>query len=170
MPLQTALAVHVLIVGAVLAQATEDRLRSQIANVRYLPLARQARIQGDVHLKLNSGVITVLSGHPLFTPLAVESTKEFGTIQGRTELDVTYHFVLVDSTGTTSTIVSRGNALQRAILSMFGLKTVKVVYRCEEGIPPGNEVKVAVPVIEVWVYGTIPGCLTTQSATLAARR
>ena len=84
MPLQTALAVHVFIVGAVLVQTTEDRLRSQIANVRYVPLARQARIQGDVHLKLNSGVITVLSGHPLFTPLAVESTKEFGTIQGRT--------------------------------------------------------------------------------------
>jgi hypothetical protein len=125
MPFRTALAVKFLVVGAALAQTPEDVLRSQIATARYAPLAEQARIQGDVHLKLNSGVVTVLSGHPLLAPIAVDSAKTFGPVQGRTELDVMYHFVLVDTSVPTSTIVKRGNALERAVLRMFGLKTEK---------------------------------------------
>ena len=167
MPFRTALAVKFLVVGAALAQTPEDGLRSQIATVRYAPLAEQARIQGDVHLKLNSGVATVLSGHPLLAPIAVESAKALGPVQGRTELDVTYHFVLVD-TVLTSMIVKRGNAFERAVLRMFGLKTEKIVYGCQEGIPPANDVKLAVPVIEIWIYGGTQ-CLQTQEATFVAR-
>jgi hypothetical protein len=144
-------------------------LKSQIATARYAPLAEAARIQGGVHLKLNSGVVTVLSGHPLLAPIAVESAKAFGPVQGRTELDVTYHFVLVDTSVRTSTIVKRGNSLERAVLRMFGLKTEKVVYGCQEGIPPANDVKLAVPFIEIWIYGGTH-CLQTQAATLVARR
>jgi hypothetical protein len=113
MPFRIALAVKFLVVGEALAQTPEDVLRSQIATARYAPLAEQARIQGDVHLKLNSGVVTVLSGHPLLAPIAVESAKAFGPVQGRTELDVTYHFVLIDTSVLTSTMVKRGNALER---------------------------------------------------------
>jgi hypothetical protein len=167
MPFRTALAVTFLVVGAALAQTTEDGLRSQIASVRYAPLAAQARIQGDVHLRLNSGVVTVLSGHPLLAPIAVASAKAFGPAQGGTELDVTYHFVLVD-TVLTSTIIKRGNAIERAVLRMFGLKTEKLVYGCQEGIPPANDLKLAVPVIEIWIYGRT-SCLQTQAAMLVAR-
>jgi hypothetical protein len=169
MPFRAALAVTFLVVGAALAQTPEDGLRSQIATARYAPLAEQARIQGDVHLKLNSGVVTVLSGHPLLAPIAVESAKAFGPVQGSTEFDVTYHFVLVDTSVLTSTIVKRGNALERAVLRVLGLKTEKVVYGCQEGIPPANDVKLAVPVIEIWIYGGTH-CLQTQAATLVARR
>ena len=169
MPFRTALAVTFLVVGAALAQTPEDGLRSQIATVRYAPLAEHARIQGDVHLKLNSGVVTVLSGHPLLAPIAVESAKAFGPVQGRTEIDVTYHFVLVDTSVLTSTIVKRGNALERVVLRMFGLKTEKVVCGCQEGTPPVNDVKLAVPVIEIWIYGGTH-CLTIQAATFVARR
>jgi hypothetical protein len=169
MQFRIAFALEFLVVAAALAQTSEDGLRSQIATVRYATLAEQARIQGDVHLKLNSGVVTVLSGHPLLARIAVESAKAFGPVQGRTDLDVTYHFVLVDTNVLASTIVKRGNALERAVLRMLGLKTEKVVHGCQEGIPPANDVKLAVPVIEVWIYGGTH-CLQTQAATLVARR
>ena len=62
-----------LLVGTVFAQTTEGVLRSRLTSVHYAPLAEQARIQGDVRLRLNSGVVTLISGHPLLAPIAVES-------------------------------------------------------------------------------------------------
>jgi len=159
-----------LLVGTVFAQTTEGVLRSRLTSVHYAPLAEQARIQGDVRLRLNSGVVTLISGHPLLAPIAVESAKALGSIQN---LDVTYHFVIVDTAKSvpTSTIVKRGNAFERAMLRVFGLKTEKVVdgYRCESGIAPANDVRVNDAVAEVWIYGRTH-CLTTETATLVARR
>jgi len=159
-----------LLVGTVFAQTTEGVLRSRLTSVHYAPLAEQARIQGDVRLRLNSGVVTLISGHPLLAPIAVESAKALGSIQN---LDVTYHFVIVDTAKSvpTSTIVKRGNAFERAMLRVFGLKTEKVVhgYRSESGIAPANDVTVNDAVAEVWIYGRTH-CLTTETATLVARR
>src|SRR5215469_5811715 len=113
-----------LLAAAAFAQTAEEGLRSTITAVRYAPLAEQARIQGDVHLNLNGGVVTLLSGHPLLTPIAVESAKAFGSIQGQTNVDVTYHFVIVDTVTSVPTVttVKKGNAFGRAILRVFGLK------------------------------------------------
>jgi hypothetical protein len=147
-------------------------LRSTLTSVHYLPLAQQARIQGDVRLSVNTGVITVVSGHPLLAPTAVASAKAFGSVLRQTHLDVTYHFVLVDTTSVpTVTTVKRGNAFDRAILRVFGLRTEKVVhgYRCEEGAAPINDVKVNGAAIEVWIYGRTR-CLQTNAATLVSRR
>jgi len=157
------------LVGAASAQTTEDRLRSEIKAVHYAPLAAQARIQGDVHLSVKSGVVTLLSGHPLLAPLAVESAKAFGSIQGKTDVDLTYHFVLVDAATDVPVTVPRGNAFGRAVLRVFGLKTVKVVYRCQEGTPPANDLKIAGAAIEIWIFGTA-GCATYNAATLVAKR
>ena len=55
--------VALVLVGAASAQTTEDGLRSEIKAVCYAPLAEQAQIQGDVHLNVKSGVVTLLSGH-----------------------------------------------------------------------------------------------------------
>ncbi len=63
------------LVGAASAQTPEDELRSEIKAVRYAPLAEQARIQGDVHLNVKSGVVTLFSGHPILAPIAVESAS-----------------------------------------------------------------------------------------------
>jgi hypothetical protein len=43
------------------AQISNEELKSRIAGVHYAQLAEQARVQGDVHLNLNSGVVTILS-------------------------------------------------------------------------------------------------------------
>ena len=161
--------VSLVLVGAASAQTREDALRSAIKAVRYVPLAEQARIQGDVHLSVKSGVVTILSGHPLLAPLAVESAKAFGSIQGKTDVDLTYHFVLVDTATDVPVTVPRGNAFGRAVLRVFGLKTTKVVHRCQEGTPPANDLKIAGAAIEIWIFGGTH-CLMIESATLVAKR
>ena len=167
-----ALAVAFVLLRVAAAQTSEDALRSKIAGVRYPPLAEQARIQGDVRVNVKSGIVTLELGHPLFAQIAIDNAKTLGSILRETDLAVTYHFVL-DTPATsvpTSVTLKRGNALERAVLRMFGLKTEKVAveYRCEAGVPLPNDLSVAGPVIEIWIHGR-EHCLETQNATVAAR-
>jgi hypothetical protein len=160
-----------LLVGSTFAQTTENRLRSTVIAVRYPPLAEAARIQGDVRLSVKPGAVTIVSGNPLLAQTAVQSAKALGSISGTADLDVVYHFVLVDTTTSvpTSIAVKRGDAFERAILRIFGLKTEKVVVvnQCQEGVAPPNDFKLAGQVPEVWIYGTIR-CLETEASTLVA--
>src|SRR6478672_6130398 len=118
-----------LLVGAAAAQTADDDLKSKLTSVHYAPLAEQARIQGDARLILSNGSITVVSGHPLLAAIAIESAKGFGSAQNKSDLEVTYHFVLVDAVTSVPTVttVKRGNAFTRAILRVLGAKTEKVV-------------------------------------------
>ena len=134
---------------------------------------RWPRQRGFRGINLSSGAVTLLSGPPLLTRIAVESAKAFGPIQGDTNLDVTYHFVLVDTAASvvTSTTVQRRNAFERAVLRMLGLKTQKAAidYLCQEGVPPANDLKLAGAVIEIWIYGRTR-CIQTEPATFVAKR
>ena len=173
MQLRMAFAIGILIVAPAFAQAPEDALRPRIATIEYPPLCAMARIQGDVHLKLTSGGVTVLAGHPLLARSVVESAKALGPIQGKTELDVTYHFVLVDTTDvpTSVTVKRGGDALERAVLRLFGLKTEKVIVvnECHEGVLPRNDMKLAGAVAEVWVYGKVRCPVDDPIAIVAGR-
>jgi len=155
------------------AQTPDEGLRSKIRAVHYPRLAEQARIQGVVHLNVKSGVVSVVGGHPLLYPTAIESAKVLGSIQGNTDVEMTYHFVLVDNTTSVPTrfTVPRGNVFERAVLRVFGRKTVRVLVedRCEEGAPPANDVRIAGAVVEVWILGQIH-CLQVDRATLLAER
>jgi hypothetical protein len=173
MQLRKTCTIGCLIVCAALAQ-TEGGLGAKVATVQYPPLAETARIQGDVRIEANSGVVTFISGHPLLAPRAIDHAKTLGSIQGQTKLDITYHFVVVDTNAynvPTSTTVKRGNVLERAILRVLGFKTEKAVHgiRCEEGVAPASDIKINGAVIEIWVYGRTH-CLETETATLVARR
>ena len=172
MPLKKTCTIGCLLVCAALGQ-TEGGLKARAATVRYPPLAEQARIQGDVRLEATSGVVTLVSGHPLFAPTAINNAKTLGSLQGQSKLELTYHFVIVDTAYSvpTSTIVKRGNAFERAILCVLGFKTEKAVhsYRCEEGVAPASDIKIDGAVIKIWVYGRIL-CLQTNTTTLVARR
>ena len=72
---------------------------------------------------------------------------------------------------TSVTVKRGGDALERAVLRLFGLKTEKVVVvnQCQEGIPPRNDVKLAGAKVEIWIYGRAR-CPEAESATIAARR
>jgi hypothetical protein len=167
-------ALAMLFAGAAFAQTQADELKSKIGSVLYPPLAKAARVQGDVRLRLKFGVVTLLSGPPLLVRTAIESAKAFGSIPSEGDVDVTYHFVFAGG-GTTSVLapmtVKRGNAVGRAVLRMFGFKTEKVVleYQCQPSGAPGFDLKISGANIEIWVYGR-DGCLMTETATLIARR
>ena len=148
----------VLLLGTVAsAESLEDGLRPKITATRYPPLAEMARVHGDVHLKLKSGVGTVLSGHLLLATTASESAKEFSSITGSRDFEVTYHFVFADTAARVHTLgtIKRGKAFERALLRTFGLKTETVVdgYRTEEGVAPQNDFNIAGNAIEIWIYG-----------------
>jgi hypothetical protein len=165
--------IALILVRVAFGQASEAELKSKVAEVLYPQLAKQARIQGDVHLSVAAGMVTVLSGHPLLAPIAVESAKSVGSIEGRTSVDMTYHFVLADNATSVPTwvTVKRGNGFERTILRMFGRKTEKVVleYRCQSGDAPENDRKVFGATIDIWIYRG-GGCLQTEAAELLARR
>jgi hypothetical protein len=167
-------ALAVLFAGTAFAHTPADELRSKIGSVRYAPLAEAARVQGDVHLNLNSGVVTILSGPPLLARTAVESANALGSILGEGNVDLTYHFVFAGG-GTTSVLVpvsvKRGNAFGRAVLRMFGFKTERVIFehQCQNGAAPANDLKISGANIEIWVYGR-NRCVETEAATLIARR
>ncbi len=164
--------VLVVLLGTASAQIPEDVLRPKIAGIRYPPLAEAARIQGDVHVAFNAGVVTLVSGHPVLAQTALKSARALGSIQSATNLDMAYHFILVDTaTVPTSTTAQRGNAFERSILRILGLKTEKVVvtYSCQEGVPPPNEIKIAGGIVEVWIDGT-PRCFMPDAGTLVAKR
>jgi hypothetical protein len=172
MQLKKTCTIGCLLVSAALAQ-TEGGLKAKVATVHYPQLAEAARIQGDVRLEANSGVVTLVSGHPVLAPVAIDTAKTLGSIQGQTKLDITYHFVLVDTNAynvPTLTTIKRGNAFERAILRVLGFKTEKVVHsiRCEQGVAPASDIKTDGAVIEIWVYGR-EFCLQTSTATLVAR-
>jgi hypothetical protein len=107
MPSRKAFSLALLLAGAVFAQTPEDGVISRAAGVHYPPLADAARVQGDVHLIRNAGVVTLISGPPLLAQTAINSAKAVVAMQGENSLELTYHFVFVNTTiiVTTSTTV-----------------------------------------------------------------
>ena len=165
--------VPLLLAASAFAQTPGAEWRSNVASMHYPPLAEAARVYGDVHLRFHSGTLSALSGHPLLVQAAIQNTKMLGSLPGGTDVDLVYHFILVETTTSVPMPVNvkRGNAFERAVLRIFGRKTEKVVveYRCQEGTPPASHLDASATNIEVWVYGGTH-CLQTQAATLVAQR
>ncbi len=139
---------------------------SKVEAVRYAPLARQARIQGEVRLHLGEKGVEVISGHPLLAQTAMQSFKDLGVA------DAVYHFSLVDSTvQITSRTVQRGDAFDRLILRALRIKTEKIVRgpdECVETPAPTNRIDLTKNPVEIWIYGSVP-CLETQASYIASR-
>ncbi len=150
----------VLFVGAALAQTPEDELNARIARIRYPMLARMNSIQGDVHLKLVSGVVAVLPKPSLISQVAVENANLVGSLPGMLDLDILFHFILDDhfTKVPTQVTVKRGNAFERIFLRLFGLKTQKMVteYLCYQAPPsPPNRQEFSGATLEIWIYSSV---------------
>lgn len=167
--MRTAFVAALLIASIAVAQSPTDDLRSKVTSVRYPPLAEAARVRGDVHLKVSNGAVTLLDGHPLLARTSVEATKSFAPLLGSGEIDVTYHFAFVNVIVSRPITVKRGDAFDRAILRLLGLKTEKVAYTCDSGVAPESSLKDSGTTVEVWVYGR-DRCVDTEHSTLIARR
>ena len=164
--------VALLVIQSAPAQTPGSELKSKITNLRYPPIAESARIHGDVRINIAAGLVKVLSGHPLLAPIALASANLFGSIQHQSDVDLVYHFVLVDTINVPTRItVKKGNGFERAILRMFGFKTEKVVLAnlCQEGDLPASDLRISGTTIEIWIYGRTR-CVQTQATELLARR
>jgi len=152
--------------AAIAGFAQEDR---EIEAV-YPPLARQARIQGDVRLNSGPEGLTVISGHPLLVPPSLDSLKKLGKVW-TTETDVVYHFILVEtSSRLVRETVRRGDAVDRLFLRILGMKTTKVIerYECIQSPAPPTRIDMSRRPVEVWVYGPL-FCLQTAESQIATR-
>ena len=118
--------------------------------IRYPPLAKQARIQGDVVISHG----TVVSGHPILVPAALQGLPSLGLAHG--DENVVFHFVVRDAGfWLRPQVVRSGSAFERFIWRLLGTKTGYTieyeVYGC--GGPSGpSYVDYSGAQIEVWVY------------------
>jgi len=157
------------IAAFLIAVACNAQDNSKSIEAVYPPLARQARIQGDVRLSSGPEGVKVISGHPLLIPPALDSLKKLTNVW-TTQTDIIYHFVLVDpGTRVVRETVKRGDAFDRLFLRLFRMKTEKVIERseCVQSSPP-NRIEMNRHPVEVWVYGSY-GCLQTDVTQVASR-
>jgi hypothetical protein len=163
------LAVVFLVPLATFAQERSG-LASKVEAVRFPPLARQARIHGDVKLRSGPGGITLVNGHPLLAPIALDNLKELGRVSDA-EIEAVYHFTFVNETETrvTRTVVKKGNRFTRLILRAFGMKTETVVEgtQCIENPVRPNRIDFKHNSIEVWIYAST-GCLQISVSQIAS--
>src|SRR5262249_30687829 len=140
--------------------AQEDsKLASKIEAVRFPPLARQARIQGDIRLRSGPDGVTLVTGHPILAPVAVANLKELGKLS-EIEIEVIYHFVFAAEPDfrVTRLVVKKGNRFERVILHALMMKTEKIVEGTECTENPNrlkNRIDLTKNPIEVWIYGAI---------------
>jgi hypothetical protein len=149
-----------------------SEVASRIEAVRYHPLARQARIQGDVRFRSGPDGITI-SGHRLLVQEAVISLIRLGDLVG-VKNEAIYHFALIGpDIEVTTRVEKKGNRFERLILHAFMMKTERVV-EYPECIPtptsiPKNRVEVTENRIEAWIYGRGACFLHSSTSQIALR-
>src|SRR5262245_26138639 len=106
--LDRVLAVVFLLPVATFAQGGAG-LASKVEAVRFPPLLKHARIQGDVKLRSGTDGIMPINGHPLLIRVAFDNLKDLGKISDA-EIEAVYHFVLEQTEiQATRTSVKKGN-------------------------------------------------------------
>src|ERR1039457_7033160 len=107
--LATAMASLFLFAGAGLVQ-DEAALTSRVRAIRYPPLAAAAQVQGDVRLRSGPGGVVPIIGPPLLVQAAVVSLKGLGKLSERSEVEVVFHFSLIDPVREVTVTVKKGDA------------------------------------------------------------
>ena len=64
-----------LVGSGALAQTREEGMTSRIAAVRYPPLGEQASLQGDVQIKIRSGMVSLRSRQSLLAQTVTKSAE-----------------------------------------------------------------------------------------------
>jgi hypothetical protein len=80
------------------AQGVEPQMVVNLDGFRYPPIAKQARVHGDVVFRVNqNGRTLVSSGNPLLTPAVADNLRTW-TLPPRATGDyiVTFHFKILD--------------------------------------------------------------------------
>ena len=150
------------------ATLAPPELTTQIQQFRYPPLARQARIQGTVHLAKTNGTVTLLAGHPILFPTALKATESFPPIPGHDTITVTWHFEITGAPTNYSerpVTIPITNKFARSLRRLFHRKTETVIFEsfCESTPPPPNQFTITGPHIDIRI-ATTHTCLQTEHA------
>src|SRR5579862_8528814 len=137
------------------SQPRADPVLISTASISYPPLARQARIQGDVRLEFfvnhNGQVVSVnvMSGHPLLAPLAVDAVQHWKfrldpkSAQNDQRFETLFSFVI-----STDPVEETRGSNAKIVMDSFRQVTVTTYFDwiqksdCPTGIPsPPSEIK-----------------------------
>jgi hypothetical protein len=149
-----------------LAQSEEPKIVVNLGGLRYPPIAKQARIQGNVVFRVTaSGRELASSANPLLTPAAEDNLKTWTPppLEDGSYL-VTYHFEILQATRS----VPIGSGLGRFLRRLVGAPTTKAVGCFPTGEPdPAPRYVIATGGgIDVFAEGHFV-CLPTQVAAVS---
>jgi hypothetical protein len=158
--------------GAV-AQSDGPKVVVNLDGFRYVPIARQARIQGNVVFRVSaSGREFVSSANPLLTPAAEDNLKTWTLPPlANGSYHITYHFVLDVDAPPKLQSVPIGNGFSRFFRRLVGApttKTVKTFCYSVRDDPAPSYVIVAEDDVKIDVTaGALPMCVQTEVAALS---
>jgi hypothetical protein len=141
----------------------------------YPPLARQARIAGDVKLYVHVhadgtvGSVELFSGHPLLAPAAVENAKksefECRGCAGETEYQLIYTFGFIDDLTPYNKIEERpARAAKCLYLWKCGVVRVNTFDLCTANLSP--QISQSPGHVKILAF---PVCVETESSAFASR-
>jgi hypothetical protein len=119
------------------AQSEEARITVRVEGFRYPPIARAARIQGDVIFEVfASEPRLITSAHPILTEAARKNLETWtpSPFEGEKYI-VRYHFSLSGRPGRKSETMLVGDPFDRFFLRLFHAPTEKVVEVCDNDAP-----------------------------------
>jgi hypothetical protein len=126
------------------AQQEEPKVEVKVEGFRYPPIARSARIQGDVIFEVSASEPRLISSaHPILTEAARKNleTWTLPPFAGGKYL-VRHHFGLAEP-GTRHETVQIGDQLDRFLLELFRAPTTRVVMVCDYNPAPETQVRQA---------------------------
>jgi len=129
--------------------------------IRYPPLAKVARIRGDVLISGGNAV----TGHPILREPALRGLDVLNLHAPQT--DVLFHFILSDIILSPRTeTIPKGDAFDRFFLRLLRIPTTRKIATqvCTEGPnAPANRIDSTKDPIEAWIYGKAP-CIETNTS------
>lgn len=148
-------------------------LQAKVEQMKYPPLARLARIQGDAVLLVESdGALGLVSGHPLLVGPARDEFPSLD-IHPDKKTEVRFHFVLLDTyvppVRKTMVVPRGGDAVDRFFLRVFHISQTRTEvyydYCPDDPNLPKNKIDASGKAIEIWVYAQ-PRRLSTESGSV----
>jgi len=156
------------------AQSEEPRLVVNLDGLRYPPIARQARIRGDVAFEVSALGRKLMSESSLLLSRPAQENLATWTLPpletGR--YLISYHFDFVEEGGMRQVTVPIGNKFERIFRRLFRAPTTRIVSRCYDGRdadPPPRYTAVQDGDVKIDVFvGSVAGCLQTEEASQVA--
>lgn len=124
------------------AQQEAPKITVNVEGFRYPPIARAARIQGDVLFEVSSAEPRLISSaHPILVEAARRNleTWKLPPLDGGS-YHVGYHFSISGRPGTKPETVLIGDPFDRFVLRLFHAPTTKVVQVCDNVAPGATRV------------------------------